>query len=177
MYIRIYDIEDNDKRNKGLFKRLRNRKYRTETSGEYKGLDRNFTSWSDTSRLSNMTAEGLAKYIEYLEFEIDSDGCDEFRQSEYMNYYKWFVNNGGKCELLFIDNEPIENDDLIFLGIDIVTEGFWESMFAIQHYKYDNLNENKLLNTFEEAKEILDSQPYDEIMQKHEMFYVYKYKY
>lgn len=130
MYIRIYDIEDIDKRNEGFFKRLRNRKHRTEISGEYKGIDRNFTSWSDTSRLSKMTDEGLAKYIEYVEFEMDSDGCDELRQADYIKYYK-----------------------------------------------YDNLNENKLLNTFEEAKEILDLQPYCEVMQKNEILYVYKYKY
>ena len=145
MYIRIFDTSDN-----------------------YCGIDRNFNNWCKHKK-------GSALYMKYTELELASEGEDEKRLDEYIRFYDEFCNLKIDCEMVFISNEEIRDENLYFYGIDIAND-YFESIFAVQYDKYDILNKHKLLDCYDSARHILNCKPQDEAKNELNLHYVYKYK-
>lgn len=138
-----------------------------DSSEGYKGLDRAF------AKLVKPNTEDWDMYGKYQEFLYFNDVEDELLIDKHFEFYNYFKEKNKNIELIFISQEPLVSDKLEYLGIDIAGE--LESIFVDEYYKYDILNENKLIQSEATAIEFLKAKPYNEIDIKLEMFYIYKY--
>lgn len=102
--------------------------------------------------------------------EDDSENINEF-----IELYKYFSNICEDIELVIISEKPLTNDNYLFIGIDIGSD-YDESVFSgKQHFKYDFLNDMKLISDEDKANDFLINRPLNEIGEKLQKYYVYKY--
>ena len=136
--------------------------------GDYRGIDRENPRWKKTPK-------GVVdRYLEYVELQYAQDDDTEYID-KYIELYRYFTKICKSVELLAISKTRFIHEDFEYIGIDIAND-WWESAFAMQHYKYSFLNENKLIPNEELAKKFLSENEYNEIGDKFEMYYVYRYK-
>ena len=136
--------------------------------GDYRGIDRENPTWKKAPK------GAVDRYLEYIELQYTQEDDSEY-MDKYLELYKYFTQICKSVELLAICKTRFLHEDFEFLGIDIANDG-WESAFAIEHYKYSFLNENKLIPNEDIAKEFLSKNEYNEVGEKHEIYYVYRYK-
>ena len=137
--------------------------------GKYRGIDRSVPKWKKSPK------DVIDKYLEYVELEFAYDDDDTEHWEQYLELYNYFSKICKSIDLVVVSYNSITHEDFEFLGIDIANDG-WESAFAIEHYKYNFLNENKLIQNEDIAKEFLSKNEYNEVGDKHEIYYVYRYK-
>ena len=139
-----------------------------DTKEAYRGVDRNFP------RCKKAPKDAVDKYLRYCELcdllEDDSENLDEF-----IELYQYFSNFCDNIELIIISKHPICDEKYLYMGIDIGSD-YDESVFSgNQHLKYDFLNEMKLIEDDMKADDFLADKQINEIGEKLEKYYIYRY--
>ena len=134
----------------------------------YRGIDRNFSKWGRAPR------DVMDKYLKYNEL-MDLSEDDTENLNEFVEIYKYFSKICVNIEMVIISEQYIENDKYCYLGIDIGSD-YDESVFSgTQYLRYNILNDMKLIQDEVTANAFIVNEKCNELGEKLQKYYVYKY--